>query len=97
VANPLLGRGKPAGTAVPDQPSGSGGGDRAAVYREHWQIERLFRALKQNLRIKTFVGTIATVLTTQIWTALIALGREGPAIAVHILMESFAIDRSVRQ
>lgn len=45
----------------------------AAVYRERWQIELLFKALKQNLRIKTFVGTTATALKTQIWTALIAL------------------------
>jgi hypothetical protein len=29
--------------------------------------------LKQNLRIKTFVGTTANALKTQIWTALIAL------------------------
>ena len=29
----------------------------AAVYKERWQIELLFKALKQNLRVKTFVGT----------------------------------------
>lgn len=45
----------------------------AAVYKERWQIELLFKALKQNLRIKTFVGTSANALKTQIWTALIAL------------------------
>lgn len=45
----------------------------AAVYRERWQIELLFKALKQNLRIKTFVGTSANALKIQIWTALIAL------------------------
>lgn len=45
----------------------------AAVYRERWQIELLFKALKQNLRVKTFVGTTANALKTQIWTALIAL------------------------
>jgi hypothetical protein len=45
----------------------------AAVYKERWQIELLFKALKQNLRIKTFVGTTANALKTQIWTALIAL------------------------
>ena len=33
----------------------------------------MFKALKQNLRIKTFVGTTANALKTQIWTALIAL------------------------
>lgn len=45
----------------------------ATVYKERWQIELLFKALKQNLRIKTFVGTTASALKTQIWTALIAL------------------------
>jgi hypothetical protein len=29
----------------------------AAVYRERWQIEQFLRALKQSLRIKTFVRT----------------------------------------
>lgn len=43
------------------------------IYREHWQIEVFFRALKQNLRVKTFVGTSANALKTQIWTALIAI------------------------
>jgi hypothetical protein len=45
----------------------------AAVYKDRWQIELLFKALKQSLRIKTFVGTSANALKTQIWTALIAL------------------------
>jgi Transposase DDE domain/Domain of unknown function (DUF4372) len=45
----------------------------AAVYKDRWQIELLFKALKQSLRIKTFVGTTANALKTQIWTALIAL------------------------
>lgn len=31
----------------------------AAVYKERWQIELFFKALKQSLRIKTFVGTSA--------------------------------------
>ena len=45
----------------------------AAVYKERWQIELFFRALKQSLRVKTFVGTSANALKTQLWTALIAL------------------------
>ena len=45
----------------------------AAVYRQRWQIELLFKALKQNLKVKTFVGTSANALKIQIWTALIAL------------------------
>jgi len=45
----------------------------AAIYKERWQIELFFKALKQYLRIKTFVGTSANALKTQIWTALIAV------------------------
>src|ERR1700739_2706375 len=45
----------------------------AAIYRERWQIELFFRALKQSLRVKTFVGTSANALKTQLWTALIAM------------------------
>jgi IS4 transposase len=33
----------------------------------------LFKALKQNLKLKTFVGTSANALKIQIWTALIAM------------------------
>ena len=45
----------------------------AQIYRERWRIETFFRNLKQNLRIKTFVGTSANALQIQIWTALIAI------------------------
>lgn len=45
----------------------------ARIYRERWQIEVFFKAIKQNLRIKTFVGTSAKALRTQIWSALIAI------------------------
>lgn len=45
----------------------------AAIYRERWQIELFFEALKQNLKIRTFVGTTENALRIQIWTALIAM------------------------
>jgi len=45
----------------------------ARIYQDRWQIELFFKALKQNLRVKTFVGTSANALHIQIWTALIAL------------------------
>ena len=45
----------------------------AKIYHDRWQIEVFFKALKQSLRIKTFVGTSANALKTQIWTALIAM------------------------
>jgi len=45
----------------------------AAIYKERWQIEIFFKALKQNLKIKTFVGTRPNAVKIQIWTALIAM------------------------
>jgi len=45
----------------------------ADLYGERWQIEQFFRLLKQNLRVKTFVGTSANAVLIQIWTALIAV------------------------
>ena len=45
----------------------------AAVYKDHWQVELFFKELKQNLRIKTFVGTSNNAVRTQVWTALIAM------------------------
>jgi IS4 transposase len=44
-----------------------------AIYKERWQIELFFKALKQNLKIKTFVGTTENAVNVQIWTALIAM------------------------
>jgi Domain of unknown function (DUF4372)/Transposase DDE domain len=43
------------------------------IYKERWQIEVFFKTLKQNLKIKTFVGTTENALRIQIWTALIAM------------------------
>jgi len=45
----------------------------AAIYKERWQIEIFFKALKQNLKIKSFVGTSPNAVKIQIWTALIAM------------------------
>lgn len=45
----------------------------ASIYKERWQVELFFKALKQNLKVKTFLGTSANAVKTQIWTALIAM------------------------
>jgi hypothetical protein len=45
----------------------------ARIYRFRWKIELFFKALKQNLKIKTFVGTSENAVKTLIWTALIAM------------------------
>jgi hypothetical protein len=45
----------------------------AAIYKQRWQIELFFKALKQTLKVKTFVGTTENAVQIQIWTALIAM------------------------
>jgi len=45
----------------------------AQIYKDRWQIEIFFKTLKQNLKVKSFVGTSPNALKTQIWTALIAM------------------------
>ena len=43
------------------------------IYKDRWQIELFFKAIKQNLKIKTFVGTSENAVKIQIWTALISI------------------------
>ena len=45
----------------------------AAIYKDRWQIELFFKLIKQNLKIRSFIGTSENALLIQIWTALIAL------------------------
>jgi IS4 transposase len=45
----------------------------AAIYKERWQIELFFKALKKTAKVKSFLGTSANAVKTQIWTALIAM------------------------
>ena len=45
----------------------------SSIYKDRWQIEIFFRTIKQNLRIKTFIGTSFNAVMTQIWSALIAI------------------------
>ncbi len=42
------------------------------VYKDRWQIELFFKTLKQQLKVKSFVGTTPNALLSQLWTALIA-------------------------
>lgn len=46
--------------------------DVALAYKERWQIEVFFKFIKQNLNIKSFVGTSPNAVMIQIWTALIS-------------------------
>ena len=42
----------------------------ANIYKERWQIELFFKWVKQNLKIKTFLGTSANAVMTQVRFAL---------------------------
>lgn len=44
----------------------------AGIYKQRWQIELLFKQLKQNFPLKYFLGDNENAITTQIWCALIA-------------------------
>jgi hypothetical protein len=43
------------------------------VYRSRWNIEALFKLIKQNLKIKSFLGTSANAVKIQLYSALITL------------------------
>ena len=44
----------------------------AAIYKARWEIELFFKTIKQNLKIKRFMGTSKNAVLTQVWTAMIA-------------------------
>jgi hypothetical protein len=65
------------------------------IYKNRWQIESFFRCIKQNLLVKSFLGTSLNAVKTQLWTALIAvmllkylqfLCREGWALSIFIAL-----------
>lgn len=43
----------------------------AALYKQRWQIELFFKWIKQNLKIKTFLGTSKNAVMAQVWVAMI--------------------------
>jgi hypothetical protein len=42
----------------------------ADVYKARWQVELFFKWIKQNLKIKSFIGTSKNAVLTQIWVAM---------------------------
>jgi len=42
----------------------------AAIYKSRWQIELFFRWIKQNLKIKSFLGTSKNAVMSQVWVAM---------------------------
>ena len=45
----------------------------AAIYKDRWAVELFFKTIKQNLKVKTFIGTSPNAVKTQLWCALIAI------------------------
>ena len=43
------------------------------LYRARWQVEVFFKDIKQQLHIKSFIGTSQNAVMIQIWTALITI------------------------
>lgn len=42
----------------------------AGIYKDRWQVELFFKAIKQSLSIKTFLGRSRNAVMTQIWIAM---------------------------
>ena len=42
----------------------------ADIYKARWQVELFFKWIKQNLKIKSFLGTSKNAVLTQIWIAM---------------------------
>lgn len=45
----------------------------ADIYKERWNIEVFFKQIKQNLKIKSFIGTSPNAVMIQIWTAMLSM------------------------
>ena len=58
--------------------------DIARLYKQRWQIELFFKWIKQNLRIKSFLGTSENAVRIQLYVALIAF------LLLRLLKETYA-------
>jgi hypothetical protein len=45
----------------------------AEIYKSRWQIEAFFKLIKQNLKLKSFLGTSANAVKIQVYAAMIAI------------------------
>jgi IS4 transposase len=43
----------------------------ANIYKSRWQVELFFKWIKQNLKIKSFLGTSRNAVMSQFWVAMI--------------------------
>jgi len=58
----------------------------AALYKARWEIELFFKWIKQNLKIKAFLGTSPNAVKTQIWIAMVVY------LVLAILKERYHLD-----
>jgi hypothetical protein len=58
----------------------------AAIYKDRWQIEIFFKTIKQNLRIKTFVGTSSNALHPDLDSIDRGLDPEVPQVSIPVPM-----------
>ena len=58
----------------------------AALYKARWEIELFFKWIKQNLKIKTFLGTSSNAVKNQIWIAMVVY------LVLAILKEKYHLD-----
>lgn len=61
----------------------------AAIYKDRWKIETFFKEIKQNLKIKTFVGTSENAVKTQIYIAMCTY------LLLKMLLFTLKIERSI--
>lgn len=66
----------------------------AAIYKDRWQVELFFKAIKQNLKIKAFLGSSRNAVMTQIWIAMISYLLL--AYARHSAKKGWSVQRILR-
>ena len=66
----------------------------AAIYKDRWQVELFFKAIKQNLKIEAFSGLSKNAVLTQIWIAMITYLLV--AFARHSAKEGWTVQRILR-
>ena len=68
----------------------------AAIYKDRWKVELFFKAIKPNLKLKSFLGRSRSrnAIQTQIWIALIAYLLV--SFAKHMAPEGWSVQRLLR-
>ena len=61
----------------------------AKLYKQRWQVELFFKWIKQHLKIKSFYGTSANAVKTQIWIAICVY------LLIAIIKKTLKLDESL--